>query len=338
MHGAGGEIMVFFSIGKRKSLYYYDPMIGIYVPDGDMVIEKHMAVNYPQMSIKDIQEVVEKTKNENLVSEMPQEHPEHVCLNNGVISLKNFQLLPFRPDMYFFRHMPVNYSPEIPYDDFLLFVSQLVSPKDAMILQEFIGYCLLPDTRYQKALFLQGSGANGKSTFINIISNFFGKEHVSAVSLQQLESNKFMTANLHGKYINVFSDLPAFAMRDTSVTKSVITGDAIEVQRKFKSPFTFNPTVKIIVAANEFPEIPNPNIAFFRRWVIIQFKNIFIQNPVIDIEKRFFVEDAKSAILNWALDGLKRLQARGKFDIDERDMRELWTASITSWYKSDKRK
>jgi len=45
---------------------------------------------------------------------------------------------------------------------------------------EHIGYCLLRDARYQKALFLYGSGANGKSTFLDVLCAMVGEENTSS--------------------------------------------------------------------------------------------------------------------------------------------------------------
>ena len=87
------------------------------------------------------------------------------------------------------------------------------SKEDAEILIEVIGYCLYRSYPIQKALMLVGDGANGKTTFLRLLTRFLGHQNVSNRSLHELETNRFAKASLFGKLANIYDDLPDKTLR-----------------------------------------------------------------------------------------------------------------------------
>jgi hypothetical protein len=53
-----------------------------------------------------------------------------------------------------------------------------------VLLQEFLGYVLMPTCCFEKALFMYGTGANGKSTVIKILEVIIGKNNISHLTLR----------------------------------------------------------------------------------------------------------------------------------------------------------
>ena len=53
-------------------------------------------------------------------------------------------------------------------------------------LQEWFGYCLIPETNQEKMVWMVGSGANGKSVILGILSAIVGKENVSNIMITDL--------------------------------------------------------------------------------------------------------------------------------------------------------
>ena len=72
---------------------------------------------------------------------------------------------------------------------------------------EIIGYTLCRTAIYEKAVMLNGNGDNGKGVFIKLIEAFVGRENCSHVPLQELDNDKFSSADLFGKLVNTFADL-----------------------------------------------------------------------------------------------------------------------------------
>jgi putative DNA primase/helicase len=162
-----------------------------------------------------------------------------------------------------------------------------------------------------------GSGRNGKSTLLGVIKRALGADNVSNHTLQNICEDRFALAGLHNKLANISSELPSKALLETGKAKSVIAGDTIGAEEKFGTPFSFQPYCKLIFSTNQLPESKDKSKAFYWRWIILHFDKYFSPdspdtNPHILDE--LTTEDELSGLLNWALDGLRRLEANnGRF-------------------------
>ena len=184
------------------------------------------------------------------------------------------------------------------------------------LAEEIIGYCLLPDTRFEKAVMCTGAGRNGKSIFLYVIQQLLGPENVASVALQELEENKFRAAELLGKLANLFADLDARALKGSSFFKMLVSGDSLTAERKFKDPFSFANYARLIFSANKLPRSVDTTFAFYERWLIIPFEKTFdVRNPATDpdLRAKLAAPGELSGILNRALIGLQRLYFFGKF-------------------------
>jgi len=190
-----------------------------------------------------------------------------------------------------------------------------MTSEDLITMQEFAGYCLLPNYSIQKAVLLQGDGDNGKSTYLNLLKTFVGEENCSHVSWQSLEDNRFASSQLEGKLINMFADLPSKGIDVTTTFKTLTGGDQVESEKKFLSGYSFKNFAKIIFSANKPPEIKTENsFAFWRRWILIEFPNqITEEKKDPNILDKITTSEELSGFLNYALEGLKRLTENKKF-------------------------
>jgi len=180
---------------------------------------------------------------------------------------------------------------------------------------EFFGYALVPDTRFEKALMLTGSGANGKSRTIMLLAALVGQANVSNVALQALEDHRFALAQLEGKLVNASADLPSMALQSTDTFKKLVTGDGIQAEHKFQSPFTLFNKARLVFSANRVPRSWDTSNAFFRRWLIIPFPNTFEgDRNDTDLLSKLTTPQELSGLLNLALEGLRRLMERRRFD------------------------
>lgn len=198
-----------------------------------------------------------------------------VPLNNGVYDLAKGELRPYTMEDHFFAKLPVTYDPEAKCPNISKFLEEVCSIRDKSTLIEYAGYCLYRRYLIHKALILLGEGANGKTTFINLIKSFLGPENCSHETLQELNEVRFARAELYQKYANLFADLPGDRLFKTGVFKAVTGGDPISAERKFQNPFSFTNYAKLIFSANKLPATIDDTDAFFRRWLIVEFLNKF---------------------------------------------------------------
>jgi putative DNA primase/helicase len=215
----------------------------------------------------------------------------------------------------FFNLLPVEYNPNAKCPNIEKFLTEITGSKeDVEICLETIGFCLYREYFIAKALMLVGEGSNGKSTFLNLVKTFLGKENVAGRSLQDLEENRFAKADLHHKLANIYADLPDRALWRTGTFKMLTGRDLIAAERKFQQSFIFENYAKLLFSANKVPEAYDDTDAFFRRWIIVVFPNQFTNDKADPhILKKLTTPEELSGLLNLVIPALKKLLQKGQF-------------------------
>jgi putative DNA primase/helicase len=191
-----------------------------------------------------------------------------------------------------------------------LFLSKVIPKECEPILQEMFGYCLLSTMKFEKSFLFYGEGGNGKGTVIAVMQMFFGEQNASNVALQTLSENRFAASGLFGKMVNLHADIPNRLIDDSSLFKELTSGDRIQAEEKHKAAFSFNNRAKLVFSANELPSSRDNSEGFHRRWVIIPFPNKFNDR---ELRSSLFTDLEMSGILNWAIEGAKRLLKQDGF-------------------------
>lgn len=242
---------------------------------------------------------------------------EIVCLENGILDWLDLKVSPWTHEVYTTIKLPVSYYPDAkcPYWEKALH-EWIPDEATIMFLQEFVGLLLIPDTSFRTAVFLFGTGANGKSMFLDTIHSLFGDALVS-IPLHRL-TDRFETAYLQNKLVNICGDIDAKYIADTGVIKTIIGGDINGLRGEFKhgKSFDFTPVCRLMFSANALPKVADKSIGWYTRWKFVEFPHTFPVNPAYKIEHTRVFESEKSGILNWALAGLQRLK-----------MANQWTSS-----------
>jgi P4 family phage/plasmid primase-like protien len=288
---------------------------GFYQPYGEILIKQQCKARLGKEYRKNrAEEVIDYIKVSTYINRK-EEPPNLIPLANGILDLNTMELNPYSPDSMFFNKIPVEYDPKADCPNIKRFLNEVTATKeDIDILLEVIGFCLYREYIIAKALMLVGGGSNGKSTFLNLLKAFLGKENVSGRSLQELEENRFAKADLHHKLANIYADLPDKALWRTGTFKMLTGRDLITAERKFQHSFTFENYAKLLFSANKVPEAYDDSDAFFRRWLIIVFPNQFINEKADPyILQKLTTPEELSGLLNLVLPALKRLLEKGQF-------------------------
>jgi len=115
---------------------------------------------------------------------------------------------------------------------------------------------------------------------------------------------------------NIHSDLPNKPLKHTGMIKMLTGEDSIQIEYKYKQPFSYENRAKLIFAANEVPEAYDTTYAWYFRVVLINFPNQFIGNNMIpkkQLLEEMTTEEELSGLLNQAIKGLKRLFETNRF-------------------------
>lgn len=298
---------------------------GKYHRNGEQIIKVVLQVAFTtagrlyRLSSHFVNEVIEHIRRSTMVkrSEFDRD-PYIINVRNGLLDLRTMELKPHDPSYLSVIQLPVEWNPAAQCHRWDAFIKEIVDEEDARVLQEFAGYTLWRDCRYQKALMLVGPGGNGKTTFLNILQKVLGRENLAFRSLHELTTNRFATADLYGKLANIYDDLDSTTLTNTGILKILVTGGEIQAERKFKPAFKFRNFAKLIFSANKVPSTYDDTRAFYRRWLIVNFPNEFTGDKADPhLEEKLSTPECLSYILRWAVEGMKRLLEQGRFSSDE---------------------
>ncbi len=230
----------------------------------------------------------------------------YINLKNGVLILEENKLTEYSPDYYFRGYVNVKFNKDanVP-EKFISFLIDITKPSEENFINllEAFAYPLMADYPIQKAIALIGAGNNGKSTFLQCMENFYGENYISHLSMQQLsnavEGQPFALLQILGKIANISDDLPARAVKDVGYFKQLTGGSTIEAERKFGGRVSFVNSAKFFFAANTMPDVSEDSIAFYRRFLFIEFGNK-IEKPRNSKEliAELTSEEEKSGLLN----------------------------------------
>jgi putative DNA primase/helicase len=242
-------------------------------------------------------------------------NPFIVNVRNGLYNVLDGSFREHSPEYFSTVQIQASYAlggdgrPTAVCPQFLAFLQSVLPESEIPLIQEILGYLLIPVNKSQKSFVFVGAPNAGKSTLLSIAQDvLLGKENVSNIAWQNL-NDRFKTAELFGKLANVFADLPSKAVDDGSMFKSLTGEDYITAERKNKDPFNFRPYARLLFSCNDIPKnYTDRSDGFYRRLMIIRFDKSVPQDKR-DPNLREKIAAERDGILIWALDGLKRLMA-----------------------------
>lgn len=220
-------------------------------------------------------------------------------------------LKPADPELGIQHVLAVEYSPDATsaplFEQFLERALPWAEVRSRV--QEYIGYTLLPDTRFQRAQLWLGEGANGKGVLANIVQQLHGA--VAAARLDDLAG--FKLSGLVGASLVYCDEVPRGRI-DEQILKSLISGERVPVDRKYQAPLSLRLHGKWLVLGNHIPVITDHSAGFWRRWEIVPFGASIPERERDPMLAEKILQHELPAVLSWALAGLQRLLARGGFD------------------------
>lgn len=221
------------------------------------------------------------------------------------------EIIPMATKEFTPYFLDVDYDPDAydqTVDDFLNF---LVSDKKdlRLIVEELLGHILMTVGFPHKVFFLVGSsGANGKSTFLEMLNSFIGDLGLN-LALEQF-NDQTSVMELEGKLVNVGDDIDAGYMEKSMNFKTLASGNTIMVRPIYSKPYKLKNKATLIFTANEMPTFKDKSGGIARRVVVIPCDNkVTKADPKID--EKLSTDNAKSYLLNIALNAMERINNNG---------------------------
>lgn len=204
---------------------------------------------------------------------------ELVAFANGVLDVRTMELRPWRDDDVIPNIIPHAWNPdaECPEVDAAI---EAWACGDGVImanLMQVAGMCMCRSAvRFGAFPVLIGSGANGKSTYIELLGGLLGDENVSGIQPHEI-GQRFQAEALVGKLANLADDIKGGHLdaEACGAIKRIATGNILHTDVKGGRGFDFHPYATMVLSANSFPTLADTTDGMTRRLFPIAFRASF---------------------------------------------------------------
>lgn len=240
--------------------------------------------------------------------------PMLMATPGGVVDLTSGDLRPGDPEDYLTKCTRVTPGGACP--TWLRFIDEVTDGDEDLtaFLQRAAGYCLTGHTQEHALIFLWGTGANGKSTFLRVLLHLLGDYAVTAPAETFLESHgerhPTELAMLCGPRLVVAQEIDDGRQWALSRIKTLTGGDPIRARYMRGDFFEFQPAFKLILAANHRPGLRNVDEAMRRRLRMVPF-TVTIPTEKRDPHLMEKLLEEGGGILAWAIEGCLAWQREG---------------------------
>jgi putative DNA primase/helicase len=181
-------------------------------------------------------------------------------------------------------------------------------------LKRVFGYGMTGVITEQCLFVLYGSGANGKSTILEVFRELLSgyAMHTTTASLLGSSGSPIRNdlARLNGSRFVSASEVGMGKKLDEALIKQLTGGDQVTARFLYNEFFEYKPEFKLFIAANHKPEIQGVDHGIWRRIHLIPF-DVTIPTEEIDRDLPSKLRAELPGILAWAVKGCREWQEQG---------------------------
>lgn len=236
---------------------------------------------------------------------------------NGVVNLRTGELRSGKPADKITLHSSVAFDPKASAPRWEQFLKEIFEDDLALIdyVHRAVGYSATGDVREQCLFLCYGIGANGKTTFLDVLNyamgDYAGNLPFTALELKARSEIPNEIAGLRGRRFVTAIETNESARLNEARIKALTGCDPITARFLFREWFTFVPTAKLWLAFNNKPQVADDSKGFWRRPRIIPFIHQFGEKGEADPTLRSTLRAEAPGILAWIVRGCLKWQAEG---------------------------
>jgi len=237
-------------------------------------------------------------------------------VNNGTIDVLTGEFGEHRQEEMITKIANVEYDPAADCPLWKKFIREIMDYREDLIafVQTAAGWALTGDTSEQTMFILFGSGANGKSTFLNTIMHILGDYATATATETFMKKAGDQTTNdiarLRGIRFVTTTEAEQGRRLSEPLIKKITGNDQMTARFLYGEFFNFTPAFKIWMATNHKPVIKGTDHGIWRRIKLIPFTTR-IEEEDQDKHLEEKLREEASGILNWLLAGTRRWRQEG---------------------------
>ena len=237
-------------------------------------------------------------------------------VKNGLLDLESGKFKKHSQEEMITKIANVDYNPEADCPLWKQFVREIMDYKTELIefLQTAVGWAITGDISEQTMFILFGSGANGKTTFLNTIMYLLGDYATATPTETFMKKNSDQATNdiarLRGTRFVTTTEAEQGRRLSEPLIKKITGNDQMTARFLYGEFFNFVPTFKIFMATNHKPVIKGTDYGIWRRIKLIPFTTRIPEEKQDKALEQKLREEA-SGILNWILEGTIRWKQDG---------------------------
>ena len=211
-----------------------------------------------------------------------------IAVNNGIFDFDTKTLMDFSPEYVFTRKSQVDFNPKaynvvIHNDtdntdwDVESWMHELFDDIEIeRLIWQIIGAIIRPNVPWgQAAWFYSESGNNGKGTLCELMRQLCGEDAYASIPLSDMGKDFMLEPLIHSVAIIVDENDVGTYIDKAANLKAIITGDTVQINRKFKTPITYQFHGFMVQCLNEMPRIRDKSDSFYRRQIFVPFTKCF---------------------------------------------------------------
>lgn len=211
-----------------------------------------------------------------------------IAVNNGIFDYDTKKLLPFDRNKIFIAKSRVNYNPnaknvvihndedDTDWDVESWMIDLFDDPELTDLIWQILGAIIRPNVSWNKsAWFYSNSGNNGKGTLCSLMRNLCGDGTCTSISLEDMSKDFALEPLIRCSAIIVDENNVGGFIDKAANVKAIITGDVIQINRKFKTPVSYTFKGFMVQCLNSLPRFKDQTESFYRRQLMVPFKKSF---------------------------------------------------------------
>ena len=235
-------------------------------------------------------------------------NPYLLCFNNFVIDFKEKKYRKGQPDDFISKSTNIDY---LPYqnvekelsnikDEINNFIDSLFPDEELKnYIWEHLASCMIGTNLNQTFNIYTGSGCNGKSVLVELMSRILG-DYKGVIPVSLITQNRGSIGSASPEVVQLMGTRYAVMQEpkkgdkiNEGIMKEITGGDPIQARALFKEAVTFIPQFKLVVCTNTLFDIKSNDDGTWRRIRVCDFKSKFTEKPYIDFPKENYPHQYK---------------------------------------------